>query len=297
MRNKHDQRGENHAQCYQAVFGWLSTLVRIGPAPLKTQDFKNKNWAMWISKRFPFCNSARCGMHHVQLRHGSTRHKIMSADDAVHLIKSGDTITVGGFSGQNAPEEILSALANRFKTTRSPENLTLMFGGGPGDGFDKGINHFAQEGMLKRAIGAHYGQAPQLGAMALENKIEAYNLPLGSISRMIRAAASKLPGHVTTIGFGTLADPMFGGGKVNKITTEDLVESVEVYLFEAFSLLCCHKFSIFRKENRLLIECRSAERSSSSTKRSRLTLPSFAERRLTRWATSRWSARASMSTT
>ncbi len=84
--------------------------------------------------------------------------------------------------------------------------------------------------MIKRAIGAHYGQAPKLGALALANKIEAYNLPLGSISRMIRAAAGKLPGHLTSIGFGTLADPKFGGGKVNNKTTEDLVDIVEVTL-------------------------------------------------------------------
>lgn len=90
------------------------------------------------------------------------------------------------------------------------------------------MNHFAHEGMTKRAIGGHYGQAPQLGAMAQANKIEAYNLPLGSISRMIRAAAGKLPGHITTVGYGTMADPKHGGGKINTVTKEDLVEEIEV---------------------------------------------------------------------
>jgi propionate CoA-transferase len=167
-------------------------------------------------------------IHHVQVRHGSTRHKVMNADDAVHLIQSGDTVTVGGFVTQNAPEEILAALARRYKVTKKPSDLTVVFGGGPGDWKDKGMNHFAHEGMIKRAIGGHYGQAPQLGAMAQANKIEAYNLPLGSISRMIRAAAGKLPGHITTVGYGTMADPKFGGGKINTVTKEDLVEEIEV---------------------------------------------------------------------
>jgi propionate CoA-transferase len=164
----------------------------------------------------------------VQVRHGSTRHKVMSADDAVHLIQNGDTVTVGGFVTQNSPEEILSALSRRYKATQNPSGLTVVFGGGPGDWKTKGMNHFAHEGMVKRAIGGHYGQAPQLGAMAQANKIEAYNLPLGSISRMIRAAAGKLPGHITTVGYGTMADPKFGGGKINTVTKEDLVEEIEV---------------------------------------------------------------------
>ena len=167
-------------------------------------------------------------VYHFQVRFGSTRHKVMSADDAVHLIKSGDTVTVGGFVTQNAAEEILSALGRRYQVTKKPANLTVVFGGGPGDWKDKGMNHFAHEGMVKRAIGGHYGQAPMLGALAQANKIEAYNLPLGSISRMIRAAAGKLPGHITTVGYGTMADPKLGGGKINTVTKEDLVEEIEV---------------------------------------------------------------------
>ena len=164
----------------------------------------------------------------IQIRHGSTRHKVMSADDAVHLVKSGDTITVGGYVAQNAPEEILAALERRFLATRKPSNLTIIFGGAVGDGKNKGMNHFAHEGMVKRAIGSHYGQAPKLGALAAANKIEAYNIPLGSLSRMIRAAASKLPGHVTNVGFGTMADPKFGGCKINRMTKENIVEEIEV---------------------------------------------------------------------
>jgi propionate CoA-transferase len=69
----------------------------------------------------------------------------MSADDAVHLIQNGDTVTVGGFVTQNSPEEILSALSRRYKSTQKPNNLTVLFGGGPGDWKDKGMNHFAHE--------------------------------------------------------------------------------------------------------------------------------------------------------
>jgi propionate CoA-transferase len=165
----------------------------------------------------------------IQVRHGSTRHKVMSADDAVHIIQNGVMVTVGGFDTQNSPEEILSALSRRYKATQEPKNLTVVFCCGPGDWKDKGMNHFAHEGLTKRAIGSHFGQAPQLGAMAQVNKIEAYNLPLGSISRMIRSAAGKLPGHITTVGYGTMANPKYG--KINTVTKEDLIEEIEVPYF------------------------------------------------------------------
>lgn len=152
----------------------------------------------------------------------------MTADDAVQLIRNGDTVTVGGFVAQSGPEELLSALARRFKATKCPGNITLLCGAGPADWKDRGLNHFAHEGMLKRVIGGHYGQSPLLAALIQQNKIEAYQLPLGSISRMIRAAATKSPGHVTKVGYGTIADPKHGGGKLNDLTTEDIVQELEV---------------------------------------------------------------------
>ena len=85
------------------------------------------------------------------------------------------------------------------------------------------------------------GQAPMLGDLALANQIEAYNLPMGSISRIIRSAAAKQPGHITTVGFGTFIDPKYGGGKINAKTTEDIVTEIEVYgkkylIYKAFPI-------------------------------------------------------------
>jgi propionate CoA-transferase len=164
----------------------------------------------------------------IQSRWNSTRNKIVSADDAVHVIRNGDTVTVGGFVGQSGPEEILSALGRRFKETGYPRDLTLVIGAGPADWKDRGLNHFGHPGMLRRVVGSHYGQSPMISELVQANKIEAYQLPLGSVSRMIRTAAAKLPGHITKIGFGTLADPRFGGGKLNSITKDELVEEIEV---------------------------------------------------------------------
>ena len=165
----------------------------------------------------------------LQTRYASN-YKVVDVNDAVHLIRSGSTITVGGFVAQNCPEEILKALGERYEETQEPADLTVLFGGGPGDSATRGINHLAKDGMVKLAIGSHYGQTPMLGKMAQENKIAAYNLPLGSVSRMIRARAANQIGFITTVGLDTMVDPRCGGGKINQRAEEhgDIVKNIDI---------------------------------------------------------------------
>jgi propionate CoA-transferase len=70
--------------------------------------------------------------------------------------------------------------------------------------------------------------APKMGQMVLDNDIEAYNFPQGVLSRMYAAIAAKTPGIITKVGLHTYVDPRREGGKMNAITTEDLVQLIEL---------------------------------------------------------------------
>ncbi len=154
--------------------------------------------------------------------------KVVSPQDAVALIHDGDTLVCSGFGVIGVPDELLLALRERFEACQAPRDLTLLFGGGPGDGKEQGLNRIALDGLVSRVIGGHWGLVPQLGAMAMSNRIEAWNLPLGVISHLYRDIAAGLPGNLSRVGLGTFVDPRLQGGKVNARTTDDLVSVTEL---------------------------------------------------------------------
>lgn len=170
--------------------------------------------------------------------------KILTAEQAAELVQDNDVITTSGFVGSSCPEALTKALEKRFLEKRKPENVTLFYSAAQGNRDGSGADHFAHKGMTKRVIAGHWNMVPELGKMVLNNEIEGYNLPQGTLSQLFRDIAAHKIGTITHVGLNTFVDPRNGGGKLNSRTTEDLVQLISIcgeekLLYKAFPINIC----------------------------------------------------------
>ncbi len=164
--------------------------------------------------------------------------KIVTAGEAVELIRDNDTIVTAGFVGAGFAEDLAIHLKERFLKTGKPRNLTFTYPAGQGDGKIKGLNHLAIEGLVGKIICGHTGLTPGLGELVNRNKIFGYNIPMGALVQLYRDIAAGKPGNLTHVGLGTFVDPRVDGGKLNELTKsqgEDIVTLMQIdgkdYLF------------------------------------------------------------------
>lgn len=163
------------------------------------------------------------------LKKRGTRVPLLSAAEAAGLIPGGATVAiVGAGGGITEPTELINALVERFDKSGEPRGLSFWHATGLGDRDNRGMSPLARPGLVKRSTGGHWGQSPRLAEMAERDEIEAYCIPQGVMSQLLRCAAAGQPGLLTHVGLGTCVDPRQGGGKLNGITTEDIVRVMEL---------------------------------------------------------------------
>ncbi len=160
--------------------------------------------------------------------------KVISMDAAARLIEDSAVVSVSSSSGLGCPDALLAAIGARFRETGSPRNLTTLHPIAAGDmyGID-GIDHLAQEGLLKMVFAGSYPSgpsskpSPKIWEMIRDNKVAAYNVPSGILFDMHRDVAGKRPGVLTKAGMDTFVDPRRNGCKMNDAAREDIVQLVD----------------------------------------------------------------------
>ncbi len=170
------------------------------------------------------------GMNALHLRKDRVlRDKVMGAAEAVALIQDGHFVAIQGAGGGVAePTLLLKTLGERFAQTASPRALTLCHATGLGDKREIGADYLALPGLVKRDIAGHLGMAPKMAQMIANNALESYNFPQGVLSQMYSTIAARKPGVFTKVGLYTYIDPRVEGGKMNAVTTQELVRVMEI---------------------------------------------------------------------
>ena len=155
--------------------------------------------------------------------------KIVSLKEAVKYIQDNDLLLIGGSGGGHAvPEALIVALEERYLSENQPHNLTLLHPVGIGDNISQGVGHLAHDGLVKRIVTGALVNSPAFQKRAAENTVEAYTLPQGALSQLMREMAAGRPGLLSHVGLHTYIDPRQDGGRQSKCAKEDLVELVEL---------------------------------------------------------------------
>lgn len=155
--------------------------------------------------------------------------RLVSADQAASLIQDDDTILIGGSGGGHAvPEALIAALERRYLESGEPQKITLLHPVGLGDMAEQGVGRLAHPKLVKRIITGALVNTPAIAELARQDLIEAYTLPQGALSQLMREMASGRPGLISHVGLHSFVDPRYGGGRQSAAAKEDLVELVTI---------------------------------------------------------------------
>ncbi|MBS4759386.1 MAG: CoA transferase subunit A [Clostridium sp.] len=124
---------------------------------------------------------------------------IISAKDAINLIKDGSSVMVGGFLSCGAPDELIDELVHR-----DIKNLTMISNDTSYPDADKG--KLIVNKQIKKLITSHIGTNPETGKQMNSGELEVELVPMGTLIEKIRAKGTGLGGVLTPTGVGTVIE-------------------------------------------------------------------------------------------
>ncbi len=123
---------------------------------------------------------------------------VVSAEEAVGRIGTGDTVMVAGFGLVGAPLTLLDVLVEASDAS----DLTIISNtvGEPG----RGLGLLLRQGRIRKAISSYFTSNPEAVAAVNAGELEYELLPQGTFAEAIRAGGAGLGGFYTPVAAGTL---------------------------------------------------------------------------------------------
>lgn len=120
-----------------------------------------------------------------------------SADAAIHDIKDGATLLLGGFGLCGIPENLIAALEKK-----GVKDLTCVSNNAGVDGF--GIGLLLKKRQVKKMIASYVGENKLFEELAISGEMDVELTPQGTLAEKVRAAGAGIPAFFTATGVGTL---------------------------------------------------------------------------------------------
>lgn len=125
--------------------------------------------------------------------------KIISAKEAINMIKDGSSVMVGGFISCGAPDVLVDELVKQ-----NVKELTLICNDTSVPGKDKA--RLIENKQVKKLFASHIGLNPESGRQMQAGELDVELIPMGSLIERIRAKGAGLGGILTPTGVGTIVE-------------------------------------------------------------------------------------------
>lgn len=119
-----------------------------------------------------------------------------NAKEALHDLRNGMTILVGGFGLCGVPENMISAIAEM-----GIKDLICVSSNAGVDDFGLGILY--QNKLVKKMIASYVGENAEFERQVLSGEIEVDLVPQGTLAERCRAAGAGIPAFFVPAGAGT----------------------------------------------------------------------------------------------
>lgn len=121
-----------------------------------------------------------------------------SAADALQgIVKSGQTLAVGGFGLCGIPEVLIAAVRDS-----DVKDLTCISNNAGVDGFGLGL--LLETKQIKKMIASYVGENKEFERQYLEGELELEFTPQGTLAEKLRAGGAGIPAFFTATGYGTV---------------------------------------------------------------------------------------------